>query len=456
MKSKTLRFPFILCLLSLFTFFPGIFTRSFAQDYPEQNQQNEPQNDKTNSKPEALQKLTLTLENKTPGADSVDGAEAYLLDQSSMQEFSSSQSDPESFQESLKKNFDKHSVRIPLDKNGQGTVTLDNQLFYNPILWVIYKDAVYTRRFKQQKKLNVTFPVYEPTRKKEVLKINRHHVPIQKSGNKFLITEVFFLTNTSDKAYIGPDGPQTIHFSLPKSARNIRIGTIETPRKHLRKRSLDQSSRIWMYQPVTPEKRQQFKITYTLPENDGRIRFKKNIDYATDKLRIVIPEGDFQIESNFTVERNISPPKGDTKVSMIKASNIQPGKTIDVLLSNITGGGAGGGTTRRKNTSEEQSSNDSSSSTTKTNTYIMMSIGIMALLSFLLSMYLLLKTSGQSPQNNITSSSSQNHDRSIRSSLLEVIAELDDARENQNIDTSIYESTRETLKSIVTDLEQDR
>lgn len=399
-----------------------------------------------------LQNLKIHLQNDTPEHASVKGAEAYLIDRDSLQKMMKKSQNSSSFKEKLETSFEDSATAIPLNDQGKGKLTLQDQSFYHPVLWVVYKGAVYTRVLEKKKELSVTLPIYEPTSDSSVLKIRRHHIPIQKQKNGFHVAEVIILKNTSKKAYTGKQGPETLHFSVPENARNVRYGTMQTPNDQLQSKKPDQSNRIWLYQPILPNRPHQFKITYQLPFQNNQLNFQKPIDYQTEKLRIVVPKGPYQLESNFQIKRDVTPPSGQGQVSMIRTGDLAPGKSIQLSIS---GNSSAASSSRSPSSAPRSSTNNRGNTQVDSPQYMMLTIGILAVLSFALSLFLLFRLRYSSSTDvEAQHSINQQSINAIRSKLLQQIADLDDLHEQEDLSDSFYETSRKRLKSIITDLDQ--
>ncbi len=392
---------------------------------------------------EAVESMTITFKNGTKGEESVRGiSTGIVVDQQYLQQRGDSDR-----RGSLREILEKHGRRFSVGEDNTATVDLSSLSITQPVIFVMYRGGIYTKRLQGKKKLNVTMTVYESTRDRSVLRMLGHHIPIQRRRDRLVVHEIIMLRNTGDRTYVGPDQSRSFSISLPDGASDVRVSD-RPGQEGGNRRSTDQQGRLWFSSTISPGKTIRKQLMYELPVRGNSVEFKRNIGYRTDSFFIAIPEKDVrEVSSNLNVQRRASSPSGRGKVAKITAENVEQGRTVSVTFDLKEG--TAGGTAAAAGTGSAAGPGNSM------NTFLLIGIGVLAGLAMVVSLstlvyvYSTLNTRGgpePEPAGGAEASG-------LREMLLEEIARLDRDLEEGEISEEYHSKHRSRLKSRLIDLE---
>lgn len=157
-----------------------------------------------------------------------------------------------------------------------------------------YQDVPFESKMLQfepsQTSLEVPLPIYEGGAKKEDVRINRAHWVVGVNSPQSLdVGELYAFTNASDRVYMGePDGPNgtpvVLSFEVPKGATNVSFEGGE-----LGSRFLEADGKYVDTLPLAPGQRQ-ILLRYNLPIADGKVTLSHPIPYPIDNLNLLAPD----------------------------------------------------------------------------------------------------------------------------------------------------------------------
>ena len=401
------------------------------------------QTDEGSSTP--LETLTIQLNNGTADTEGTGEITGVVFD---IDKYRSSSSAGE--QSSLIEGLKKHGTRFQTGKPTT-TVTLD-QPVANPMLVVVYKGGIYQKKLDTGKaEQQVSLTVYEPTRNPDTIRIQRHHMPLQRSGDRLRVSEIIRFQNTGDRTYIGPEGfNKSIPITLPENVHQV-----QGARQGSDSEASGDGNTYWLSKTVSPGGMVTARVSYHLPL-DGSLTLERQVDYPTSSFFFVARKQGLQITSTSSnlQKRSRSAPSGKGDVVQITGNSLSKGDTVSVTLkpagtsasgnmsSGATGEGAGG------MTQTETSETDSSE---KGMTYLMIIIGVVAGLSLIVSFSAIVLMYRSGSSQGLESS----EDDLSREMLVEEIAQLDQDLEDGKINEEYHEERRARLKSRLMSLEAD-
>ncbi len=395
------------------------------------------QSDREEAKP--IQKLTVHYKNGTPNHDSIKGIRAWIITRENMENVKNIMKNPSQMPEEK----GKYVIPLNIGEDGNATISLEERTLTHPVLVTVYKEGFYLVPLHGKPELEKNVTVYEPTDDPSVLRVQMHHVPIQRGNQQLMVQEVIGIKNTSKRAYIGPEGPRTLSISVPRGVSRVRFHEMQSGSRNMENKKVDQNRKIWISRTLTPDRPRFFRLQYPLPISDGSASFSLPVDYQTEQFRLVMPEGNYELQSNKTVQRDTDSRRVDRKVARVEASNLSPGETIDVRLKGLSGNESGTGTS---GTEDPEGPG-----------LALILIGVASTLALLISGYhLFFRPPGPGPNTNHRASTRQTGDNQpLREHLKEEIARLDKSLEEGEISESYHEKTRERLKNQLMELEQE-
>jgi len=173
---------------------------------------------------------------------------------------------------------------------------------YSYSLYSKYHEAEYWSRtivFKGASMVkNFQFSVYDATSSAKNISVKMHHIIFDIQGKLLLIREVLIFYNSGERTYIGKkeEGRTrkiTLNFSLPKGFANPKYpqgeGLMVCCVIPTEQGLLDTMS-------VKPGQRQ-IVFTYQLKYNSSSYLFRRLLDYDTEHLSILFPEGKVKVLS---------------------------------------------------------------------------------------------------------------------------------------------------------------
>ncbi len=404
-----------------------ISTPMFAQQNTENTSDQEP------SAP--LEKLTIEFQNGTADADGIGTITGVVFD---IEKYRSSVGSGD--QTSLIDELKKHGTRFQ-SRQASTTVSLDKPV-PNPMLVVIYKGGIYQKKIEAgTSEQTISLTVYEPTRNRDVIRIQRHHIPLQRNGDRLRVSEIIRFTNTGDRTYVGPEGfNRSIPITLPENVHQVQGARQESGSASSRN-----SNTYWLSKTVSPDSTVSARISYHIPL-DGSLTLERKVEYPTSNFFFVARNRGLQVTSTSSnlQKRARSAPSGKGDVVQIMGNNLSKGETVSVTLE-PAGTAAGGNMQAEANGSgsaaQTETSNGGGSSSSKN--YILIIIGVVAGLSLVVSFSVIVLMYGSGNGDSVSS----NDETLSRDVLLEEIAQLDQDLENGKITEEYHEQRRSRLKS---------
>ncbi len=149
------------------------------------------------------------------------------------------------------------------------------------------------------------------------IKIDLHHVLIQAQGSSALqVREVLKVNNTGKTPYTGTakdkgDRPEVLRLSLPDGYVNLSVDGVS------KDSVVTAQSGVVITSPLNPGITQ-VTLSYGMPLTAGQLEFNKSVNYPTDILYVLSPQGELNI-------------RGDAGIKDYGIQNLD-GKTFHVLL----------------------------------------------------------------------------------------------------------------------------
>ncbi len=396
---------------------------------------------------EDVQTLTVTFKNGTEGVDTVEGlSTGIVVDQRHL----ASRKNQKRNQSSISETLSRYGQTFSIGENNRATVDLSSLSVPNPVIFVMYKQGIYTKRLRGKKNLDVTMTVYEPTQNKEVLSVRGHHIPIQNKKGRLFVQEIIMLQNTGNRTFVGPASARSFSIQLPDGAQNVRVAE-QIGQKEGHSRSTDSEGRLWFSSTIAPGQTVRKQIMYELPIRGKEMTFSRTIGYKTDSFFIAIPERIVRdVTSNLTVQRDTDSPSGRGKVAKITGSKLKPGKTVSATFEFVGSSPSAVG--------EATSSQETSGMTGQASIFLLIGIGVIAGLSFVISLSTLIYVYNAVDmiEEPVTDAGDGAGDSELREMLLEEIARLDNDLEAGEINEEYHQKRRSRLKSRLLELEGER
>jgi mono/diheme cytochrome c family protein len=175
--------------------------------------------------------------------------------------------------------------------------------------------------------VSVTVPVYETTTEPTEIRVNRNHIIIDFGDNQLRVLELYIVTNTGDRAYVG-DGA-TLRFDLPAAAENV---SFEDP-------SMTQSASVEAGEvvdtsPVPPGDRQVL-LSYDIPYTGQTATFEKQVSYPTDNLNLLVADVGASVDAGEMVAGEPVATQGNTQFLNYTQRNLAAGQDVSVTLANL-------------------------------------------------------------------------------------------------------------------------
>jgi len=136
----------------------------------------------------------------------------------------------------------------------------------------------------------VEIPVYDATTDPRGLTVRLHHVIFDPAEDGLRVTEVLLVRNPGDRTYVGDrelaDGRRaTLRFSLPAGSADIRYGD-----GLMDCCAVPSDAGFADTMNVKPGERQ-VAFSYTLGRGGQPVQFARALDYPTDEVDLLVPEG---------------------------------------------------------------------------------------------------------------------------------------------------------------------
>jgi hypothetical protein len=206
---------------------------------------------------------------------------------------------------------------------------LDTGSDYTYQIQVSYNDVTFTGDpltfSANETTLTTTVNIYETTDDSSGLSISMAHVVIYTTGSDLTVTEVYYLDNSSDRAYSGP-----LTFSLPQDATPSNMAA------SLTWSTVGGQGAIVDTVPIAPGQRQ-INFTYSLPQAEG-YTLSRNVPLPVQQVNVLVQSGTFTVSSPELIQGDVLNMSG-TSFDDYTATSLQAGAPLDIVL---TKGGAAG------------------------------------------------------------------------------------------------------------------
>jgi len=285
-----------------------------------------------------------------------------------------------------------------------------------------YQDVVYGSQAVTfaagQNTLDLPVVVYETTADPAEVRIQQMHVFFEFNPGSVTVGEVYIFANLGDRTLWRPGG--TLDFPVPAGAAELQV-----PQQAEGSDWVRTSDGLSVIAPVVPgQQSSQVVFTVSLPYTD-RLDFTQPVLYPVDSANVLLPDVGVKLSGNLRDDGRQS--IQDTAYQLFSAENIAANGALAFQLKGRPG-------------SAEAAAGNSSS--------LSVAVGIGALMAALAGIgYWLYERRRPQPAPARLPGS--------RDGLLQAIAELDDAFENDAVEEREYERRRAQLKARLLKLMQD-
>lgn len=180
---------------------------------------------------------------------------------------------------------------------------------------------------------SVTVPVYETTAEPTAISVSRNHVIIDFSDNQMRVAELYILTNSADRAYVG-DGA-TLRLDLPAGAENV---SFDDPRM-AQSASIEDGAVVDTL-PVPPGDRQ-ILLSYDIPYTGRTAAFEKELSYPTQNLNLLVADVGIAVDAGDMVAGDPVATQANTQFLNYTQRDLPAGHELSVQLSDLPRGGSG-------------------------------------------------------------------------------------------------------------------
>ncbi len=401
----------------------------------------------------SLQELTIRFQNGTADADEVNRITGVVFD---YEKYRASQESGE--RKSLIEELEEHGTRFQtMEKTHRIQL---NKPVSSPMILVVYKGGIYQKKLEGNKsEQTVDMTVYEPTRNRNSLRLQRHHIPIQRREDKLQVSEIMIFQNTGDRTYVGPDGfEQSIPVTLPDKANHVQGARPDSEGDANRK-----SNRYWLSKTVPPNRAVSAQVTYHLPFRSS-VTLERKIEYPTETFFFAVGEGGVNItNTSSNLEKSSrTAPSGKRDMIKLTGRNLSAGDTVSVTFepagpapsagsatagSDANSGVSGGGTAGSKAGTPGSGEGEMN--------YLFIVVGVLAGLALIVSLMavvLMYRTRNRQGPGGVSEANDAGAPRDL---LIEEIAQLDQDLEDGNISEEYHRKRRSRLKSKLMSLESD-
>lgn len=329
------------------------------------------------------------------------------------------------------------------DDNGQlawNDLPTDSTWAY--IVEVIYNNVPYDSNLIQfdpgSTSVEVPIQVYESGASLADIRISRAHWVVSfVTPNQVDIGELYALTNTGNRVYIGEGGPdvmppQVLRFVFPENATNLGVEGGDTSNRYL-----IQGNEIIDTLPFAPGNRQ-ILFRYTLPVTEGEVTLAHPLTYPIDYLNLLVPEVGVKVDAlAWTAEDTIQTQTGNYLNYVIteQSAGASPAAVISGIKPDMVDTGV---------TSEQGGHQVMDANATPGISGYPFLPWLIALLSAIL---LLAGTLFIVRRQQALAEALPQIQTRMQEDLLEQIADLDDDFEEGRLSRSDYEEQRQLLKS---------
>ncbi|MFM8322185.1 MAG: c-type cytochrome [Chloroflexota bacterium] len=184
--------------------------------------------------------------------------------------------------------------------------------------------------------ITLTMQVYDTTTDPSGLSVDRLHYFYELTGeNTLRVGELYIISNSGKQTYVGEGGPgaPVLNFMLPPDAANLQVQDGE-----LGDRYIETANGFADTIPVRPGMgNYQVLYSYEVPFT-GKLELKRPIQYPTQALVILAPEGALTLKSDALTDGGVRDVQG-TNYRTFNGANLAAGSTVDLLISAGPGGG---------------------------------------------------------------------------------------------------------------------
>ena len=186
-----------------------------------------------------------------------------------------------------------------------------------------------------EEQIFVEMQVFDSTTSDQAIRVKLAHVIMRPEKGKLGVTQVFWLENSGDRAYVGEREVNggTLVFGLPAGATDFAV-----PGELIESYRL-MADRVIYDEPFIPgEKQLDYSYQLAIP-GSGECAVTFEVNYPVDEFHVMV--GDEECEA-ISTELSIDEPivAGDGQYFIhLAGENIAPGTIIDVNLANLASGG---------------------------------------------------------------------------------------------------------------------
>ncbi len=200
---------------------------------------------------------------------------------------------------------------------------LDTGTDYTYQVQVKYNDVTFTGDpltfSANETSLNTTVDIYETTSDLSVLDVSMAHIVVYTTGSDLTVTEVYYLSNSSDRAYNGP-----LTFALPQDATPSDMAA------SLTWTTLGDQGVIEDTVPIAPGQRQ-INFTYSLPAATT-YTLSRTVPLPIDQLNFLVESGSFSVSSPELTPGDTLDMSG-TSFDDYTGTTLQAGTPLDIVLT---------------------------------------------------------------------------------------------------------------------------
>ncbi|NLE77256.1 MAG: hypothetical protein GX605_10965 [Chloroflexi bacterium] len=147
----------------------------------------------------------------------------------------------------------------------------------------------------EETELTALVQVYETTSDDAAIEIARSHLLVEFGDGVLRVGELYIMSNTGDRTYVGDASGRTLAFSLPEGATDIQVDNQAGPTD----RFTLEATTLWDTAPLPPgDSLGQHLIGYTLPYTPEGTTLTRRYPYPMAQVNLLVSDAGVEVASD--------------------------------------------------------------------------------------------------------------------------------------------------------------